>query len=126
MTQQQIATELFESARKLGNSNDKRSNFIKLPTIINSLSKDIATLKYKPSGFHVFVVLDPKLREIFAPSFRDRLAQQWLISLIEPTIDKQFIDDNFANRKRKGTHAAIKRAQHFMRKKDNTFFLIKC
>ena len=51
MTQQQIATELFESARKLGNSNDKRSNFIKLPTIINSLSKDIATLKYKPSGF---------------------------------------------------------------------------
>lgn len=122
MTQQQIATELFESARKLGNSNDKRSNFIKLPTIINSLSKDIATLKYKPSGFHVFVVLDPKLREIFAPSFRDRLAQQWLISLIEPTIDKQFIDDNFANRKRKGTHAAIKRAQHFMRKKDNTHY----
>ena len=54
-------------------------------------------MKYKPSGFHVFVVLDPKLREIFAPSFRDRLAQQWLISLIEPTIDKQFIDEPVEN-----------------------------
>ena len=79
-------------------------------------------MRYKPSRFHVFIVLDPKLREIFAPAFRDRLAQQWLISLIEPTIDKQFIDDNFANRKGKGTHAAIKRAQHFMRKEHNTHY----
>lgn len=80
------------------------------------------TLKYKPSRFHVFVVQDPKLREIFAPAFRDRLAQQWLISLIEPIINKQFIDDNFANRKKKGTHAAIKRSQYFMRKNINTHY----
>lgn len=122
MTQQQIATDLFECARKLGNSHDKNSNFIKLPTIINNLAQDIAALKYKPSGFRVFIVVDPKLREIFAPAFRDRLAQQWLVSLIEPAIDKQFIDDSFANRKGKGTHAAIKRAQYFMRKKNNTHY----
>jgi len=122
MTRQQIAAELFECARKLGNSSDKKKNFMQLPTIVNELAEDIATLKYKPSGFRVFVVVDPKLREIFAPAFRDRLAQQWLVSLIEPAIDKQFIDDSFANRKGKGTHAAIKRAQYFMRKKNNTHY----
>ena len=122
MTQKQIAEKLFECARKLGNSQDKKINFVKLPSIINSLAKDITLKSYNPGRFHVFIVLDPKLREIFAPAFRDRLAQQWLISLIEPTINKQFIDDNFANRKQKGTHAAIKRAQHFMRKKDNTHY----
>jgi RNA-directed DNA polymerase len=122
MTQQQISQKLFELAGKLGSSQDKKINFIKLPSIINNLAKDIALKVYKPSRFHVFVVLDPKLREIFAPAFRDRLAQQWLISLIEPTINKQFIDDNFANRKEKGTHAAIERVQHFMRKKDNTYY----
>ena len=122
MTQKQIAEKLFECARKLGNSQDKKINFVKLPSIINSLAKDITLKSYNPGRFHVFIVLDPKLREIFAPAFRDRLAQQWLISLIEPTINKQFIDDNFANRKQKGTHAAIKRAQHFMRKKDNTYY----
>ena len=122
MTQKQIAEKLFECARKLGNSQDKKINFIKLPSIINNLAKEISLKVYKPSRFHVFIVLDPKLREIFAPAFKDRLAQQWLISLIEPTINKQFIDDNFANRKQKGTHAAIKRAQYFMRKKDNTYY----
>jgi len=95
---------------------------MQLPTIVNELVEDIATLKYKPSGFRVFVVVDPKLREIFAPAFRDRLAQQWLVSLIEPDIDKQFIDDSFANRKEKGTHVAIKRVQYFMRKKNNTHY----
>ena len=86
MTQKQIAEKLFECARKLGNSQDKKINFVKLPSIINSLAKDITLKSYNPGRFHVFIVLDPKLREIFAPAFRDRLAQQWLISLIEPTI----------------------------------------
>jgi len=122
MTQLQIAEELYGCARKLGNSRDKKNNLIKLPSIINDLARDIAVSKYKPSGFRVFVVVDPKLREIFAPAFRDRLAQQWLVGLIEPTIDKQFINDSFANRKEKGTHAAIKRLQHFMRQEANTHY----
>lgn len=37
-TQQQIVSELFEYARKLGNIQDKRINFIKLPSIINNLA----------------------------------------------------------------------------------------
>jgi RNA-directed DNA polymerase len=63
----------------------------------------------------VFAVTDPKLREIFAPAFVDRLVHQWLIGHIEPWWDKRFIDDSFANRKGKGTQAAIDRLQGFMR-----------
>jgi len=122
MTQEQIAEKLYESVRRLGNSSDKKRAFIKLPSIILKLAKEIESMTYRPNRFRVFIVTDPKVREIFAPDFRDRLVQQWLIGMVEPTIDKQFIDDSFANRKGKGTLAAIKRVQHFMRKKQNTHY----
>ncbi len=54
-----------------------------------------------------FAVQDPKLREIFAPGFRDRLAQHWLISVIGPTIERAWIDDCFSNRVGKGTHGYV-------------------
>lgn len=122
MTQSQIGEILYGCVRNLGNSRDKKSYFLKLPSLIHQLSHDIFHRRYTPSAFRVFVVVDPKLREIFSPAFRDRLAQQWLVGMIEPTIDKTFIDDSYANRKGKGTHKAIERLGHFMRKPSNTHY----
>lgn len=122
MTQLQIAEMLYGCVRNLGNSRDKKSYFLKLPALIHQLSHDIFHRRYAPSVFRVFVVVDPKLREIFSPAFRDRLAQQWMVAMIEPTIDKTFIDDSYANRKGKGTHKAIERLGHFMRKPSNSHY----
>lgn len=115
MTEQQITEALFQCAKNAGNSEHKRAYLIQLPNIIFALSGAIYHGYYQPQPFTVFAVTDPKLREIFAPAFADRLAQQWLINQIEPWYDKRFIDDNFANRKNKGTQAAINRLQQFMR-----------
>lgn len=41
---------------------------------------------------------------------------------IEPWFDKRFNDDSFANRKGKGTHAAIARLQHFMRQPGHRWY----
>ena len=109
MTEAEIARQLFACAAEAGNSEQKRAHFIRLPEIILAQASAIAQGRYTPQPFTVFAVTDPKLREIFAPAFVDRLVHQWLIRHIEPWWDKRFIDDSYANRKDKGTHAAIER-----------------
>ena len=110
-----IARQLFACAAEAGNSEQKRAHFIHLPEIIWAQAIAIAQERYAPEAFTAFAVTDPKLREIFAPAFADRLVHQWLVRHIEPWWDRRFIDDSFANRKGKGTQAAIARLQHFMR-----------
>lgn len=114
-TEAAIARELFACAAAVGNSEHKRAHFIGLPALVLDLAAQIAHGRYRPQPFTVFAVTDPKLREIFAPAFADRLVQQWLVRHIEPWWDARFIDDSYANRKGRGTQAAIARLQQFMR-----------
>ncbi len=88
---------------------------IEISGIVSHLAHDIYAENYQPGKMTAFAVQDPKLREIFAPGFRDRLAQQWLVSVIGPTIERAWIDDCFSNRIGRGTHSAIGRLQRFMR-----------
>lgn len=113
--QKNIARQLFECAAGAGNSEHKRAYLATLPALVLAQAEHIAQGRYQPQPFTVFAVTDPKLREIFAPAFADRLVHQWLVRHIEPWWDKRFIDDSYANRKGKGTQKAIERLQHFMR-----------
>ncbi len=122
MTEQKIIEQLLHCAAQAGNSEHKRANLIRLPEIIFRLGADIAAGCYQPQSFTVFAVTDPKLREIFAPAFADRLVHQWLVRHIEPWWDKRFIDDSYANRKGKGTQAAVNRLQHFMRQPGHRWY----
>lgn len=115
MTETEIASQLYACVNQAGNSIDKRRYMIEISGIVCSLAQDIHAENYQPGRMTAFAVQDPKLREIFAPGFRDRLAQQWLVSVSGPTIARAWIDDCFSNRIGKGTHSAIGRLQHFMR-----------
>lgn len=117
-----IARQLFACAAEAGNSEHKRAHFIRLPDIVLEQATAIAEGRYRPQPFTVFAVTDPKLREIFAPAFVDRLVHQWLIRHIEPWWDKRFIDDSYANRKGKGTQTAVCRLQHFMRQPGHRWY----
>ena len=46
---------------------------------------------YAPSISTCFMVTHPKLREIFAAHFRDRIVQHWIIIRLEPLFEKRFI-----------------------------------
>ncbi|MDH6153746.1 RNA-directed DNA polymerase [Polynucleobacter sphagniphilus] len=122
MTEAQIAAQLYECVNQSGNSAEKRRLLINIPRIVSALAQEIYSLGYQPERMTVFAVQDPKVREIFAPNFRDRLAQHWLVSLVNPQISRGWIDDCYSNRSGKGTHSAIARLQHFMRKPHNTYF----
>lgn len=72
--------------------------------------------QWQPSEWREFVVKDPKLRLIQAPSFIDRIVHHALVSVVLPLFNKKFIFDSYACRKGKGFHSASKRVQQFTRK----------
>ncbi|MEL5615771.1 RNA-directed DNA polymerase [Serratia marcescens] len=119
----QINYELLQCVVKMGRSIHKSLNTESISQTCRTLADEISSQRYQPSIYSRFAVTDPKLREIYAPSFRDRLVQCWLVYHINPYVERVLIDDTFANRKNKGTLAAVQRVQRFMRQPDHTYYL---
>lgn len=70
---------------------------------------------YRPGRSVCFVCKRPKLREIFAADFRDRVVHHVLVDYLEKIWEPVFIHDSYACRRGKGVHAGVKRLQTFIR-----------
>ncbi len=80
------------------------------------LQEELATRTYRHSPYDNFRIRDPKPRLISAAPFRDRVVHHALCNVIEPIFERGFIADSYANRRGKGTHRALDRAQQFARR----------
>lgn len=79
-----------------------------------NLAKELQSHTYRPGRSICFIVTYPKLREIFAADFRDRIVHHLLIDKIISLFERRFIYDSFACREEKGTHVAIFRLKKFI------------
>lgn len=70
---------------------------------------------YKPDPYKLIYVTDPVMREIFVPTFRDRVVHHLLANWLRPKLERLFIHDNYAGREGRGTLFGIRRAKKFMR-----------
>ena len=80
-----------------------------------ALARHIVAGTWEPRRATSFMAIKPKAREIHAPHFADRVVHHWLIAQLEPVYARVFIHDTYAGRVGKGVHAAVNRAQQFMR-----------
>lgn len=80
------------------------------------LHEELEMQTYSPSRSVCFALKQPKLREIFAADFRDRVVHHILVGYLEKFWEPVFIYDSFACRRGKGTQRAVKRLQGFTRK----------
>ncbi len=87
----------------------------KLEENLLALRRELSSKTYKHGGYREFVVTESKKRIIKAAPFRDRVVHHALCNIIEPILDKEFIYNSYACRKGKGTHAAIRRLEHFIK-----------
>jgi len=87
------------------------------------LKSDLESNNYKIGKSLCFLTSSPKLREIFASDFRDRIVHHILVGQLEPFYEKRFIYDVYNNRKNRGTHLAVKRAKSFMNATHNGYYL---
>lgn len=66
--------------------------------------------RYIPQTSTAFIVTKPKLREIFAANFRDRIVQHWVCQRIEPLFEERFKqhgDVTWNCRKERGVQKAV-------------------
>lgn len=87
------------------------------------LTHSLQKRSYKIGKSICFLTTSPKLREVFAADFRDRVVHHLLIDAIEPMYEKKFIFDVYNNRKGKGTHKAKDRVANWMRGNSNGYYL---
>jgi len=80
------------------------------------LREELVAKEYFPGPYRSFFIQDPKRRLISAAPFRDRVVHHALCNVTEPIFERTFIGDSYANRKNKGTHQALDRAQAFSRR----------
>jgi retron-type reverse transcriptase len=94
-------------------------------TIIRELNEQT----YTPLPLRQFYIHEPKLRLISAPQFRDRIIHHSLVQVIEPVFERRFINETFACRKGRGTHAGVYHVFHCAqaaRRQWRTYYALKC
>jgi retron-type reverse transcriptase len=80
---------------------------------------------YAPLPYNTFRVFEPKPRLIHAPAFCDRVVQHAVYRVIQPIFDASFIDQSFACRPGKGTHAAADYVQGALRQAPRDSYLLQ-
>jgi len=87
------------------------------------LSHQLQHREYQIGTSICFLAHSPKLREIFAGDFRDRIVHHLLVREIEEFYERKFIYDVYNNRKEKGIHKAIERTKKFMKSDRDGYYL---
>lgn len=71
---------------------------------------------YRPGRSTCFIIHDPKMREVFAAQFRDRVVHHLLYSYIAPYLIPGFIRDSYSCIPGRGTHDGILRLEEHIRR----------
>lgn len=79
------------------------------------LTRELNLRQWKPQPLDWFVHLDPTVREVFAPKFRDRIVSHVLFMMLSPIFERYFIFDSHSCRVGKGTLEGIARLEHNIR-----------
>ncbi len=82
---------------------------------LKALSIELYRRGWKPEPLDWFVHLDPTVREVFAPKFRDRIVSHVLFMMLSPIFERYFIFDSHSCRVGKGTLEGIGRLEHHIR-----------
>lgn len=80
------------------------------------LQRDLVSGAYQPGSYRLFTIYERKPRTIAAALFRDRVVHHAVMNLVEPALNRTFIDDSYACRRGKGVHAAVDRYQGWARR----------
>jgi len=102
----------YRNARRGKRHRDSVAEFgVNLERELLSLRRDLQSGEYRPGAYRVFKIHERKPRVIAAAPFRDRVVHHAVMNVIESPLDRTFIEDSYACRRGRGTHAAVDRYQ---------------
>ena len=93
------------------------------PTLLENLYQELKTDQYHPSPEIVFIIEDPKVREIFAAIFKDRIVHHIFINRIKNYMEEYYSDSSYNCRPNRGNINACKKLQRFMKENPDAWCL---
>lgn len=79
------------------------------------LRDELLERRYEPRPSSCFIIHDPKMREVFAAEFRDRVVHHLFYNYTHEIFERTFIADSYSCIEGKGTHFGIERLTHHIR-----------
>lgn len=86
-----------------------------------ALRDELIEGRYRPARSDCFIIHDPKMREVFAARFRDRIVHHLFYNYTYRLFERTFIYDSYSCLKGKGTHFGIERLKHHIRSVSSNF-----
>ncbi len=90
---------------------------------LERLRAELAAESYRPEGFELVRIRDPKPRLIARVPIAERVVHTALVLLMEPVFARGLVDDAYACRPDKGTHRAVLRLLELIRRHRYTLHL---
>ena len=79
------------------------------------LRDELLARRYEPRHSTSFIIHDPKMREVFAAEFRDRIVHHLFYNYTREIFERTFIADSYSCIEGRGTHYGIERLKHHIR-----------
>ncbi len=103
-----------------------RAFFSDLEENAAALAAELAAGTYRTAPYEVFVISDPKEREIYKLPFRDRVAHWAIMQVLGPIWERQFTADTWACIKGRGIHPLLGKLRRDLRDDpDGTAYCLK-
>lgn len=77
--------------------------------------------RYSPGISTAFIICEPKQREVFAASFRDRVVHHLYYNYVHRLFERTFIADSYSCIKGRGTHYGVDRLEHHIRSESRNY-----
>lgn len=116
ISKEQLLLDLYR-AYKDARRHKRQKNYqtlfeMRLEENLVDLRDELYTRTYKPRPSSCFIIHDPKMREVFAADFRDRIVHHLFYNYTHHLFERTFIHDSYSCITGRGTHFGIKRLKH--------------
>jgi RNA-directed DNA polymerase len=115
LTLEAVFDAYFDCRRTKRNSINQLRFEADLETNLVALHRDLASGNYQIGRSIAFVVTYPKIREVWAAEFRDRVVHHVIYNAISERFYKRFIRDSYACIPGRGTHDGLRQVSGFAR-----------
>ncbi len=119
LTREQLLLDLYRAYKDARRHKRHRNYQLEfeyhLEENLSELCDDLYHRTYRPRPSTCFIIHDPKMREVFAADFRDRIVHHLFYNYTHVLFERTFIADSYSCISGRGTHYGINRLKHHLR-----------
>ena len=115
LTLEAVFDAYFDCRKHKRNTLNQLAFEIVLEKNLIDLWHDLSERRYRIGRSVAFVITCPKIREVLAADFRDRVVHHVIYNAIRPRFERRFIRDSYACIPGRGVHDGMRRVSGFAR-----------